>query len=112
MKRKAVIKQQPAPRNTSLSQLRGKAHFHFCEDRDCRLIYEDTCNTPEVNGPCQLHHGARRALITVRDPQECCLNNCTQVTDKDQIIRYQLAGPGPWWQCRTCARCHGWSCTY
>ncbi len=111
MKRKAVIKHKPTVRGLSLSTLAGTAHFHFCEHRDCRLIYEDACHTPEVNGLCQAHRGIRRALMTVRDPQECCIGNCAQVLDKEQIIRHQLAGPGPWYQCRTCARCHGWPCT-
>lgn len=110
MKRKAVIKNKPTTRGIALSELAGQPHFHFCSDRTCRLLYEDACKDPTTNGRCQTCRGVRRALITIRDPQECCLGNCTQVTDKQQIIRYSLAGPGPWFQCRTCARCHGWSC--
>lgn len=110
MKRKAVIKHLPTQRSFSLSGLAGKPHFHFCRERDCRLVYEDRCGEPEENGLCQLHRGLRRALIAIRDPQECCIGNCVQVIEKEHIFRYLLAGPGPWFQCRTCARCHGWPC--
>lgn len=87
------------------------SHYHFCKDRDCRLIYEDSCDTPGTNEHCQFHRGIRRALITVRDPQECCVGNCTQVIDKAQLVLYRLAGPGPWYQCSQCFLSHGWPCT-
>ena len=92
-------------------KLAEKAHFHFCSDRDCRLIYEDACPEPQTNHLCQACRGHRRGLITPRDPQECCLGNCEQVIAPDDLLRYALAGPGPWFQCRTCRRSHGWPCT-
>lgn len=90
---------------------RGKPHFHFCSDRECRLIYEDNCRAPERNGRCQACRGQRRPLTATRDPQECCINNCQQVIHPDDLLRYALAGPGPWYQCITCRRAHGWPCT-
>lgn len=92
-------------------KLRSVPHLHFCSDRDCRLIYEDNCNTPETNERCQNCRGTTRGLMVPRDPQECCIGNCVQVTDPRELRRYSLAGPGPWFQCRTCVRSHGWPCT-
>lgn len=90
-------------------------HLHFCSDRDCRLVYECAAHEcPDVakNTRCPLCRGQiRPAWVSARDPQECCLGNCTQVTRPDELIRYRLAGPGPWFQCDTCARSHGWPCT-
>lgn len=93
------------------NKLRDSPHFHFCSNRDCRLIYEDNCHEPETNHPCQVCRGTTRGLMLTRDPQECCLGNCLQVTDPNQLLRYSLGGPGPWFQCRTCIRSHGWPCT-
>ena len=110
MKRKAVVKSQPKAKVHSLSQLRGELHMHFCADRDCRLVYEDCCETPEVNGSCMLCKSGRRGLMASRDPRECCLGNCEQVIDRRDLNRFRLAGPGPWYRCKTCCRSHGWSC--
>lgn len=96
---------------TVYTELRGKPHFHFCTDRNCRLIYEDNCVTPERNGRCQACRGVRRNNISVRDPQECCMGMCVQVKDPDELKRYSLAGPGPWFQCKICRRSTGWPCT-
>ena len=112
MRRKAVIRTQPVTRRPSVAELAGRDHFHFCRDRDCRLIYEDRCADPAQNGRCRVCLGLRRPVWDGdRDPQPCCLGNCSLVTDKDALIRHQLAGPGPWFQCGTCARAHGWPCT-
>lgn len=111
MRRKAVIKNAPkTSKATVASALSGRAHRHFCSDRECRLVYEDHCDHPTVNGRCPLCRTGRRGWGAEFDPVECCINNCTQVTDREQTLRYQLAGPGPWFQCQACARCHGWSC--
>lgn len=109
--RKAVIKTMPHVKQASLNDLKGKAHFHFCQDRECRLIYECNCENVYENGPCSLCRvGYRASWMTTRDPQECCLDNCEQVLLPADLIRYELAGPGPWWQCITCRRAHGWNC--
>lgn len=112
MRRKAVIKSQPkGPKPFVMSELAGKAHLHFCVNRECRLGYEDQCPTPEVNARCHTCRGKPRPVyFAPRDPQECCIGNCTQVTSKDTLALHKLAGPGPWFQCNTCARCHGWPC--
>ena len=92
-------------------------HLHFCVNRECRLTYECNggvgfCADPSKNGRCRPCRGKTRSgWDGTRDPQECCHGNCEQVTDKAELIRYRLAGPGPWFQCKTCARCHGWPCT-
>ena len=110
MRRKAAINYKPTDRTLSLSKLAGNPHVHTCRDRDCRLIYEDTCESPENNEHCQRCRGVKRELMRHRDPQECCIGNCVQIFTRTEIMRYALAGPGPWYQCRTCARCHGWPC--
>jgi hypothetical protein len=92
------------------NQVREKHHFHFCSDRACRLIYEDNCADPERNGRCPSCRGTTRNNLLVRDPQECCLDNCVQITDRDVLLAHKLAGPGPWFICKTCARSHGWPC--
>lgn len=87
-------------------------HFHTCADRDCRVMYECYgCDDATKNGRCHACRGLRRPTWDlIRDPQPCCQGNCVLVTSKDQLVRYHLAGPGPWFQCKTCARCHGWPC--
>lgn len=114
LRRKAVVKSKPRDRQRkiNLNDLVGVRHMHFCSDRDCRLVYEDSCTEPESSGLCDYcRTGSRSAYMPVRDPQECCLDNCKQVTDPNRLVTFQLAGPGPWFQCKTCARCHGWPCT-
>lgn len=97
---------------SAFTALRKTWHLHFCSDRTCRLVYECyACDDVAKNGRCQACRGVRRPVyISARDPQPCCLGNCAQVTDQAEIVRYKLAGPGPWFQCKTCARCHGWPC--
>jgi len=96
----------------TLGSLKGKYHFHFCADRECRLIYSDACGDPGSNGRCHLHRGGLRRPIWIssRDPQACCIGNCLMVGTTDQLVFYKLAGPGPWFQCQTCYRAHGWPC--
>ena len=119
MARRQVVKQQPVQRTHSVAELAGKRHSHFCRDRECRNWYEDACSTPEKNDLCHtcipMERRDRSAperprWAVARDPRECCIGNCAQVTDRTEIKRYSLAGPGPWFQCKTCARCHGWPC--
>lgn len=117
--RKAVIKHKPTTRHTSLAGVhRGqvnKAHKHACTNPSCRLVYEDNCFAPELNGRCQPCRGMRRTWVTngrtAMDPRPCCHRNTELVTDPDDLERYQLAGPGPWFQCLTCRRAHGHPCT-
>lgn len=114
LRRKALIKTLPKNKTSrvNLDDLVGVRHMHFCADRSCRLVYEDSCIEPETGDLCPTCKGRERsAYMPYRDPQECCLDNTKQVTFPPDFIRFQIAGPGPWFQCKTCARCHGWPCT-
>jgi hypothetical protein len=110
--KRQAIHHKATEKVASLASLRGKAHFHFCIDRECRLIYGDACEDASVNGRCHLHRGSlRRPLwISARDPQECCIGNCVMVGEAERLVLYKLAGPGPWFQCQKCYRAHGWTC--
>lgn len=99
-----------APRATPegvLKKLRGSLHYHSCST--CRFrVYRCACNQPAINDRCQLCRGVRRPIYeAARDPRPCCIGNCTLVSRAEELARYDLAGPGPWFQCRTCARCFG-----
>lgn len=91
------------------TKLARKWHWHQCSDRDCRTVYDCRCATPLLNGLC--HQCAGYSVpewARNRRPCACCLANCVQVTRADELIRYELAGSQPWYQCRTCKRSHGW----
>jgi hypothetical protein len=117
--RKAVIKHKATEKKTSLNglyrDLVNKAHKHTCSDPACRLIYEDNCDNPAVNARCRPCSGERRTWVrgekTSLDPRPCCIDNTRQVIEPDQLLRFLLAGPGPWFQCITCRRAHGHPCT-
>lgn len=97
----------------ALTQVGKTWHLHYCVNRECRQIYEDyDCADVGKNGRCHDCRGAvsRPNWIAARDPHPCCTGNTQQVTDPAEIVRYHLGGPGPWFQCQTCARCHGWPC--
>lgn len=112
MARRQAIHYAPTVHVASLGSLRGKAHWHFCSDRDCRLIYGDACTEERQNGRCHAHRGAatRPLWVAARDPVGCCIGNCLMVGEVKELVRYQLAGPGPWFQCQTCFRASGWPC--
>ena len=112
MGRQAIHYKQAEKKPRSKRQLSGQFHLHFCSNPDCRLVYTDACKTLDVNARCHACRGVRRPVwVSARDPQECCIGNCFMVTNEDEIVRYKLAGPGPWFQCTKCARVHGWTCT-
>lgn len=116
MRRRAVIRYRPSGKVASLADVYRKLqdtwHLHFCINRDCRVIFEcNHCTDVAKNVRCHRCAGRERPQhADARDPKDCCLGNCRQVTDKEDLLRYRLAGPGPWFQCTTCARCHGWPC--
>jgi hypothetical protein len=93
-------------------------HRHFCSDRTCRRIYQclaviylrGGCPNPRVNGRCAPCRGypVPETFEIAWAPRECCRNNVRQITDRDELLSHRLAGPGPWFKCKTCARCHGW----
>jgi hypothetical protein len=109
--KRVLIHHAQTAKAKSLATLAGHPHLHFCSNRECRLVYEDACDDIATNGRCHSCRGVRRPIwMAARDPRECCLGNCEQVLDAKQLVHYNLAGPGPWYQCRTCARAHGWPC--
>lgn len=114
MRRKAVIQHLPPSRTPQgvYPELRKTWHLHFCRERDCRTVYDDyRCDDVSVNGHCHHHRGRQRPVWDMtRDPQPCCYGNTYQVVSTDELVRQRLAGPGPWFKCRTCARSHGWPC--
>lgn len=118
--RKAVINYRRTERKVSLAgvhrQLINKAHRHTCANPSCRLTFEDSCFTPERNGRCHSCRGLRRPWVerdgrTSTDPRPCCVDNTTVLSEPDDLLRYDCAGPGPWFQCGTCKRTHGHPCT-
>ena len=89
----------------------AKYHLHFCSNRGCRRIYEDACLRAERNVNCHACQGRAQTeplWVSSRNPVACCANNVRQLMRRDERLRYDLAGPGPWFQCRTCARSSGW----
>lgn len=115
MRRKALIhhhRPTGTPAQGVYPALRKTWHLHYCRHRDCRTVYDDyDCEDVATNGLCHEHRGlARPVWDTTRDPQPCCFGNTYQVLDPGELIRQRLAGPGPWFKCRTCARSHGWPC--
>lgn len=92
-----------------LRRLAGSLHHHSC--KGCSLRYGCACKEPQLNRHCQecrpVRPGPRPTWDRSTDPAECCLDNCIQLVDTDELARYSLAGPGPWFQCKTCKRAHG-----
>lgn len=81
-------------------------HLHACTT--CRRTYGDTCETATSNATCnECRSGLVSAYGKGRNPIACCLSGARLAT-KDEIKTYRLAGPGPWWICRTCSRQHGY----
>lgn len=115
MRRKAVVHHRTGHAKTPqgvFTELAKTYHFHFCVNRDCRQFYEDyRCEDPSKNKRCHQCRGLETPLMyEPREPRDCCWGNTEVVTRPENLIRFKLAGPGPWFQCRTCARCHGWPC--
>lgn len=103
--------------NGLYSGLRKSWHIHFCKNRTCRQTYECTglvdkktvCEA-RVNGRCHTCRGAavRPWWCAARDPHPCCVDNVRQAHDREELLRYRLAGPGPWYLCKSCMRPSGW----
>lgn len=115
MRRKAVAKPSAGlTKSPSLAKVHRELsqtwHLHVCTTSGCRLVYECSCVTAGRNGLCSLHRGTRRPLWELdREPAACCYGNTKQVTRSEALLLYRLAGPGPWFQCSTCARSFGWA---
>lgn len=89
-------------RTYSTAKFAGKQHHHGCTD--CRRRYVCACDTPQINSTCnscrsgRVGEGAR-----AWEPQPCCLADYRLCETYDRDV-HKLAGPGPWFRCRTCAR--------
>lgn len=84
----------PSPRRSS--------HLHSCSE--CHETYEDTCLVPAFNGRCNsCISGITSRYGFGRWPALCCYQ-FTRTARPDEIKRYHLAGPGPWFICHTCKR--------
>lgn len=95
---------------SAVRSLTSRYHQHCCYE--CKGVYTDSCGTPTENKHCvgcQSAHG-RPLWDRDRDPMKCCLElgACEMVTDGATIALFKLAGPGPWFICKTCHRTHGY----
>lgn len=90
----------------SLRQLAKKHHAHGC--LMCRLRYTDACGSPEMNALCSLCRGGQQRALWDQnsDPASCCETDCRKINEPEELMRYKLAGPGPWYRCRQCSRTH------
>lgn len=87
---------------TPLAKWKGEQHFHGC--KDCRGRYYDACAELKADGICNpCRSGIRSARQLAWAPAACCFENSrpAEKYDRDQ---HKLAGLGPWFVCRTCAR--------
>ena len=112
LRRKAVVKTLPTQRRKvgTQAKLAGFWHWHVCIDLDCRTVYHCTCTDPSVNARClTCEKGEYTEFMRWREPIACCFGNCDLLpASSDWWDWLKLAGPGPYYQCRTCKRCHGW----
>lgn len=103
------LPKRPATTDAVLRRMSGGLHFHAC--LDCGLRYSCNCETADRNARCQVcrpvRPNSRPSWDRSTDPAECCSGNCIQITDTAVLASHKLAGPGPWFQCKTCKRHHG-----
>lgn len=90
----------------AVAKLARKLHMHACPT--CGLPRWCSCATPAVDlPPCtECTTGRRSTLVDGWRPIPCC-ESATQPATNDERTLYRLAGPGPWWLCRRCARVFG-----
>ena len=81
-------------------------HAHGCIR--CRRRYMDACTDSTRNAACKTcRTGEPPARWDAnRLPHRCCRTAGQLMIDRDEVARYSLGGPGPWWICRTCQRTH------
>jgi hypothetical protein len=105
--RRAVVKQQPVKRVRAVTV--PVYHAHGCIK--CHLRYSDRCDTPHEDRKCMTcEHGHARSIEQLdRAPKDCCKTHSVLMLNPDELNRYALGGPGPWYQCvgaNGCARTH------
>lgn len=76
-------------------------HYHGCTH--CKRRYPDACEDRKPNTCPSCRMGRTSIYMTGIDPRPCCTENA-RLANKDDLKTYRLAGPGPWWLCRECAR--------
>ena len=109
MRRKHVVKYKPTEKKVkefSTDELKGGLHWHCCTD--CRLVYGDSCSTADKNGRCRnCTRSEFGPFMEWKLPAECCYGGLELLTDHKIRREMRLAGPGPWFHCKTCWRAHG-----
>lgn len=87
-------------------------HAHGCSV--CSRRYTDSCPIPDVNGRCSKCRLGRERATWDRDtdPKDCC-REFSRPASKEDLVRYALGGPGPWYICQSgkngCSRTHPYS---
>jgi hypothetical protein len=81
----------------------GKQHNHGCTR--CRRRYWDACQDPNTASLCNsCVTGRVSAWARGGEPAACCTTANVRPADRTDRERYLLAGQGPWFLCKTCAR--------
>ncbi len=96
----------PKTASVAVGKMSGRVHRHCCVS--CRMTYTDNCTSPGENGRCYGCRTDRERALWDRnhDPADCCAS-AQQVLDPNEILRYSLAGTGPWYRCSECGRSNG-----
>lgn len=87
---------------TPPAKWKGEQHFHGCTQ--CRGRYGDACSelkTDRTCNPCRSGIPSTRRAAWA--PHPCC-SESLRLCEKYDRERHKLAGLGPWFVCRTCAR--------
>lgn len=114
VRRKALVHHKRAEGRVGVSELASEWHVHACVNAGCHLTYRDHgCEDVNANGECTACRGLRRpSWESQADPRDCCVDNTDLIVGKSERLIQRLAGPGPWFRCRTCRRAHPWPVTH
>lgn len=88
-----------------LKSLNGRYHRHACTS--CWMTYGCSCKTADINGTCSSCRSGHERPLWDRDldPVTCCFMN-SKMVKVEEVQRFALGGPGPWYRCRVCSRVH------
>lgn len=108
MARQTSSKGLPPPPKVDAAGMHKVAIYHAHGCTECGRRYTDSCQSTAVNGRC---YGCRTGRSRSKwdqdfDPILCCRTDSALIKDKETLSRYNLAGPGPWYRCKTCSRTH------